>query len=59
MWNDIDLYQAVRDFTTDNVSFPGDKVREFIRELVRCSLGFFYSSIDISSFSSMAFLEFE
>jgi len=40
MWNDIDLYQAVRDFTTDNVSFPGEKVREFIRELVRCSFGF-------------------
>ncbi|CAA7262383.1 unnamed protein product [Cyclocybe aegerita] len=33
MWNDIDLYHAVRDFTSDPVSYPGDKVREFIREL--------------------------
>ena len=34
MWNDIDLYHAVRDFTTDNVSFPGEEVRGFIRGLV-------------------------
>ncbi|KAJ3503798.1 hypothetical protein NLJ89_g8272 [Agrocybe chaxingu] len=33
MWNDIDLYHAVRDFTSDPVNYPGDKVREFIREL--------------------------
>ncbi|KAG2343401.1 glycoside hydrolase family 31 protein [Suillus weaverae] len=32
-WNDIDLYHAYRDFTTDPVSFPGDEVREFIQEL--------------------------
>ncbi|KAG0697210.1 glycoside hydrolase family 31 protein [Suillus ampliporus] len=29
-WNDIDLYHAYRDFTTDPVSFPGDELREFI-----------------------------
>lgn len=34
MWNDIDLYHAVRDFTSDPVSFPADEVRDFIRELV-------------------------
>lgn len=34
MWNDIDLYHAVRDFTTDPVTFPGEEVRSFIRELV-------------------------
>ncbi len=34
MWNDIDLYHAVRDFTTDPVSFPGDQMRDFINELV-------------------------
>ncbi|KIP03529.1 glycoside hydrolase family 31 protein [Phlebiopsis gigantea 11061_1 CR5-6] len=33
MWNDIDLYHAVRDFTADPVSFPPEKVRSFIREL--------------------------
>ncbi|KAF9451452.1 glycoside hydrolase family 31 protein [Macrolepiota fuliginosa MF-IS2] len=33
MWNDIDLYHAVRDFTTDPVSFPGEDVRAFIKEL--------------------------
>ncbi|KIJ28877.1 glycoside hydrolase family 31 protein [Sphaerobolus stellatus SS14] len=33
MWNDIDLYKAVRDFTTDPVSFNGDEVKEFIEEL--------------------------
>ncbi|KAG1730127.1 glycosyl hydrolases family 31-domain-containing protein [Suillus paluster] len=32
-WNDIDLYHAYRDFTTDPVSFPGDELREFIQEL--------------------------
>ena len=35
MWNDIDLYHAIRDFTTDPVSFPADEVRAFIAELVR------------------------
>ncbi|KAI0714693.1 glycosyl hydrolases family 31-domain-containing protein [Earliella scabrosa] len=33
MWNDIDLYHAYRDFTSDPVSFNGEAVREFIREL--------------------------
>ncbi|KAI0652641.1 glycosyl hydrolases family 31-domain-containing protein [Trametes meyenii] len=33
MWNDIDLYHAVRDFTTDPTSFPANEVRDFIREL--------------------------
>lgn len=35
MWNDIDLYHAVRDFTADPVSFPADGVRAFILELVQ------------------------
>ena len=35
MWNDIDLYHAFRDFTTDPVSFPVDEVKSFIEELVR------------------------
>lgn len=35
MWNDIDLYHAFRDFTTDPVSFPSNEVRDFIHELVR------------------------
>ena len=34
MWNDIDLYHALRDFTSDPVSFPGEEMRAFIRELV-------------------------
>jgi len=34
MWNDIDLYHAVRDFTSDPVSFPGEEMRKFIGELV-------------------------
>ena len=34
MWNDIDLYHAYRDFTSDPVSFPGEEMRSFIRELV-------------------------
>lgn len=34
MWNDIDLYHAYRDFTTDPVSFPAEEVRAFIRDLV-------------------------
>ncbi|GAW03388.1 glycoside hydrolase family 31 protein [Lentinula edodes] len=32
MWNDIDLYHAFRDFTSDPVSFPGDAMRAFIQE---------------------------
>ena len=34
MWNDIDLYHALRDFTTNPVSFPTDEVEVFIDELV-------------------------
>ncbi|KIP03540.1 glycoside hydrolase family 31 protein [Phlebiopsis gigantea 11061_1 CR5-6] len=33
MWNDINLYHAVRDFTSDPVSFPGEDMRAFIQEL--------------------------
>ncbi|KZT68499.1 glycoside hydrolase family 31 protein [Daedalea quercina L-15889] len=33
MWNDIDLYHALRDFTTDPVSYPSEEVRAFIQEL--------------------------
>ncbi|KAI0756205.1 glycosyl hydrolases family 31-domain-containing protein [Daedaleopsis nitida] len=35
MWNDIDLYHAYRDFTSDPVSFPGEDMRAFIRELAK------------------------
>lgn len=33
-WTDIDLYHALRDFTTDPVSFPRERVTEFIGNLV-------------------------
>ncbi|KJA17650.1 glycoside hydrolase family 31 protein [Hypholoma sublateritium FD-334 SS-4] len=33
MWNDIDLYHAVRDFTSDPVSFPASEMKAFIEEL--------------------------
>ncbi|KAK7054983.1 hypothetical protein VNI00_003446 [Paramarasmius palmivorus] len=33
MWNDIDLYNTFRDFTTDAGRFPAEEVRELIREL--------------------------
>ena len=36
MWNDIDVYHAYRDFTTDPVSFPADQMKAFIEELVSC-----------------------
>lgn len=36
MWNDIDLYHAFRDFTSDPVSFNGNEMSEWIAELVRC-----------------------
>lgn len=36
-WNDIDLYHAVRDFTSDPVTFPGEEMRAFIEDLVRDS----------------------
>lgn len=38
MWNDIDLYHALRDFTSDPVSFPAEEVRAFIQDLVRLSI---------------------
>jgi alpha-glucosidase len=34
MWNDIDLYHALRDFTADPVSFPPEEMRQFTAELV-------------------------
>ena len=34
MWNDIDLYHAVRDFTSDPVSFPSEDVRALTQQLV-------------------------
>ncbi|CAL1697161.1 unnamed protein product [Somion occarium] len=33
MWNDIDLYHAFRDFTSDPVSFPAAEMKTFIDEL--------------------------
>lgn len=33
MWNDIDLYHAVRDFTKDPVRFPADEVKDFLDDL--------------------------
>ncbi|KAH7100202.1 glycosyl hydrolases family 31-domain-containing protein [Auriculariales sp. MPI-PUGE-AT-0066] len=33
MWNDIDMYQAYRDFTLDSVNFAPDEMRAFIKEL--------------------------
>ena len=33
IWNDIDLYHALRDFTTDPETFQPDLMREFLREL--------------------------
>ncbi|KAF5346407.1 hypothetical protein D9758_012761 [Tetrapyrgos nigripes] len=33
MWNDIDLYHALRDFTSDPINFPAEEVRSFIQEL--------------------------
>ncbi|KAH7923368.1 glycoside hydrolase family 31 protein [Leucogyrophana mollusca] len=32
-WNDIDLYQTYRDFTSDPISYPGDEMRALIQEL--------------------------
>jgi alpha-glucosidase len=34
MWNDIDLYHAFRDFTSDPVTYPMDAVHAFTAELV-------------------------
>lgn len=33
IWNDIDLYHAYRDFTTDPVRYPAEDMRDFISEL--------------------------
>ena len=33
IWNDIDLYHAFRDFTTDPVRYPAENTRDFISEL--------------------------
>src|SRR5882757_4125172 len=33
IWNDIDLYLAYRDFTTDPVRYPAEDIRDFISEL--------------------------
>ncbi|KAG9311239.1 glycoside hydrolase family 31 protein [Chiua virens] len=33
-WNDIDLYYAFRDFTTDPVMFPAEELHQMIEELV-------------------------
>lgn len=35
-WNDIDLYHAYRDFTTDPVRFPAEELQQFIEQLVSC-----------------------
>ncbi|KAI6124291.1 glycoside hydrolase family 31 protein [Pisolithus croceorrhizus] len=32
-WNDIDLYHAFRDFTTDPISFPTNEIKSFIENL--------------------------
>lgn len=34
IWNDIDVYYSLRDFTSDPVSYPGDVMREFTRNMV-------------------------
>lgn len=44
MWNDIDLYHAVRDFTTDPDSYPIEEVKQFIQELVCPSTSTIYMS---------------
>ena len=33
-WSDIDLYQVYRDFTTDEIHYPGEELRQFIQSLV-------------------------
>lgn len=35
-WNDIDLYHAYRDFTTDPARFPAEELQQFIEQLVSC-----------------------
>ena len=37
IWNDLDLYDNYRDFTTDPATFPAEEVRNFISALVRFS----------------------
>ncbi|KAG9311037.1 glycoside hydrolase family 31 protein [Chiua virens] len=36
-WNDIDLYHALRDFTTDPERFPADEVHQLIEQLYMLS----------------------
>lgn len=38
IWNDLDLYDNYRDFTTDPATFPADEMRNFISALVRHSV---------------------
>ena len=33
-WNDIDLYHSYRGFTADPVTFPAEKLQQFIEHLV-------------------------
>ena len=33
IWNDIDLYHAYRDFTTDPTRYPAEVMKKFISEL--------------------------
>jgi hypothetical protein len=56
MWNDIDLYHAFRDFTYDPVTFPGDEVREFIRELVSIVLA---CNVLNTAFTVLPFVDFK
>ena len=37
-WNDIDLYHAFRDFTTDPMRFPAEELQQFIEQLVGLSI---------------------
>jgi alpha-glucosidase len=46
MWNDIDLYNHYRDFTTDPVNFPTSEVRAFIEELVGCFFLLYFENIN-------------
>src|SRR6266702_1236059 len=37
-WNDLELYNDYRDFTTDPATFPAEELRNFIKDLVSCSV---------------------